>query len=105
MPYIDVVTISRELNFSHLQTKELSATIFPSMEIKTILPIIQIALAVLITVAILFQKSEAGAGGAFGGSDSVSSWRTRRGFEKTLFVFTIILSVLFVVTAVVALKV
>jgi len=75
------------------------------MEIKTILPIIQIVLAVLVTVAILLQKSEAGAGGAFGGSDSVSTWRTRRGFEKFLFVFTIILSVLFVVTAVIALNI
>ncbi|MBU3668612.1 MAG: preprotein translocase subunit SecG [Candidatus Taylorbacteria bacterium] len=72
---------------------------------KTILPIIQIVLAVLVTVAILLQKSEAGAGGAFGGSDSVSTWRTRRGFEKFLFVFTIILSVLFVVTAVIALNI
>lgn len=78
---------------------------FPSMEIKTILPIIQIALAVIITVAILLQKSEAGAGGAFGGSDSVSSWRTRRGFEKFLFILTIILSVVFVATAIIALNV
>ncbi len=88
-----------------MQSLLVSATIFPSMEIKTILPIIQIALAVVITVAILLQKSEAGAGGAFGGSDSVSSWRTRRGFEKFLFIFTIILSVLFVVTAVIALNI
>jgi preprotein translocase subunit SecG len=75
------------------------------MEIKAILPIIQIVLAVLITVAVLFQQSEAGAGGAFGGSDSVSSWRTRRGFEKTLFVFTIILAVLFVASSIIALNI
>jgi preprotein translocase subunit SecG len=74
------------------------------MEIKTILPIVQIVLAVLITVSVILQKSEAGAGGVFGGSDSVSSWRTRRGFEKFLFVFTIILAVLFLVTAVMALN-
>ncbi len=75
------------------------------MEIKAILPIIQIVLAVLMTVAVLFQQSEAGAGGAFGGSDSVSSWRTRRGFEKTLFVSTIVLAALFIVTAVIALNI
>ncbi|MBP6975056.1 MAG: preprotein translocase subunit SecG [Candidatus Pacebacteria bacterium] len=68
-----------------------------------ILPIIQIVLAVLLTVAVLFQQSEAGAGGAFGGTDSVSSWRTRRGFEKFLFTATIVLAVLFVVSALMAL--
>ncbi len=74
------------------------------MEIKAILPIIQIVLAVLLTVAVLFQQSEAGAGGAFGGSDSVSSWRTRRGFEKFLFSATVVLSVLFVASALLALR-
>lgn len=73
------------------------------MEINTITPIIQIVLAVLLIVAILLQQSEAGAGGAFGGSDSVSSWRTRRGFEKVLFVGTIILGILFVASALLAL--
>lgn len=75
------------------------------MEINAILPIIQIVLAVLLTVAVLFQQSEAGAGGAFGGSDSVSSWRTRRGFEKFLFSATILLAVLFVASALAALMV
>ncbi len=76
------------------------------METQAILPIIQIILAILLTVAVLFQQSEAGAGGAFGGgSDSVSSWRTRRGFEKTLFTATIILAALFVASAIVALRI
>ncbi len=74
------------------------------MEIQAILPIIQIVLAVLLTVAILIQQSEAGAGGAFGGSDSVSTWRTRRGFEKFLFIGTIILAVLFIASAILALS-
>ncbi len=73
------------------------------MEINAILPIIQIILAVLLTVAVLLQQSEAGAGGAFGGADSVSSWRTRRGFEKFLFTGTIVLAVLFVASALLAL--
>lgn len=75
------------------------------MELTAILPIIQIVLAVLLTVAILFQQSEAGAGGAFGGSDSVSAWRTRRGFEKFLFIATIVLAVLFVASAILTLRV
>jgi len=75
------------------------------MEIKAILPIIQIVLAVLLTVAVLFQQSEAGAGGAFGGSDSVSAWRTRRGFEKFLFMGTIVLAVLFIAAALLALRI
>jgi preprotein translocase subunit SecG len=75
------------------------------MELTAILPIIQIVLAVLLTVAILFQQSEAGAGGAFGGSDSVSAWRTRRGFEKFLFIATIILAVLFTASAILTLRI
>ncbi len=71
----------------------------------TAISVIQIILAVLLTIAILLQHSEAGAGGAFGGSDSVSTWRTRRGFEKVLFMATIILAILFVITAVTALTI
>lgn len=75
------------------------------MELKAILPIIQIVLAVLMTAAILLQQSEAGLGGAFGGSDSVSSWRTRRGFEKFLFIGSLVLGVLFIASALLALRI
>lgn len=75
------------------------------MDIRSILSIIQIVLAVILTVAILLQHSEAGAGGAFGGSDTVSSWRTRRGFEKFLFIATIVLVIIFVVTAIISLRI
>ncbi len=74
------------------------------MDIYSILPVIQIVLAVLLTVSVLLQQSEAGAGGAFGGGDSVSTWRTRRGFDKFLFLFTIVVAILFVITAILALK-
>jgi preprotein translocase subunit SecG len=74
------------------------------MELKAILPIIQIVLAVLVMAAVLLQQSEAGLGGAFGGSDSVSSWRTRRGFEKFLFIATLVLGVLFIASALLALR-
>ncbi len=75
------------------------------MDIYSTLPVIQIVLAVLLTVSVLLQKSEAGAGGAFGGGDSVSTWRTRRGFDKFLFLFTIVISILFVLSTIVTLNI
>ncbi len=75
------------------------------MDIYSTLPVIQIVLAVLLTVSVLLQKSEAGAGGAFGGGDSVSTWRTRRGFDKFLFLFTIVISILFVVSTIITLRI
>lgn len=66
------------------------------------LPYIQIILAIIITVTILLQQSGAGAGGAFGGGDGSAMYSTRRGFEKFLFITTIVLSILFVVTAFIA---
>lgn len=66
----------------------------------TILPYIQIVLSVLLIIAILIQKSEAGVGGSFGGSDNFNSgFHTRRGFEQKLFYFTIIIAILFVASA------
>jgi protein translocase SecG subunit len=60
------------------------------------LPYVQITLAVLLVVAVLLQKTGAQMGGTFGGSDNWSAaFHTRRGFEKTLFIATIILAVLF----------
>ncbi len=68
--------------------------------IVSILPYIQIVLAVLLVSAILLQKTGAQIGGAFGGSDNFSSaFHTRRGFEKTIFIITIIIAVLFALSA------
>ncbi len=65
-----------------------------------ILPYIEIALAVLLIVAILIQRSQAGVGGSFGGNDNFASgFHTRRGFEKKLFYFTIIIGVLFAISS------
>lgn len=65
-----------------------------------ILPYIQIALSILLVVAILIQKSEAGVGGSFGGNDNFSAgFHTRRGFEQKLFYFTIALAILFVISS------
>lgn len=69
-----------------------------------IIPIIQIILSVLLVITILMQRSEAGLGGAFGGGDMGSSaHHTRRGFEKILFRTSIVLGILFALTAFVAL--
>ena len=63
----------------------------------TILPIIQIILAVILIATILLQTSSAGIG-ALGGGDSVDSGsHSRRGFEKTLFKSTIVLAIAFTV--------
>lgn len=67
-----------------------------------ILPIIQIILSILLIGGILMQQSDAGLGSAFGGGDG-SGGHTRRGFEKTLFNATILIAILFALTAVVAL--
>lgn len=70
--------------------------------IATILPYIQIILAIVLIVAILFQHSEAGAGGAFGGGDGAGLHYTRRGFEKFIFITTIIIGSLFAISAIIA---
>jgi protein translocase SecG subunit len=90
--------------YNNLQKNTFLDTITP-MDINSTLPVIQIILAVLLTVSVLLQPSEAGAGGAFGGGDSVSTWRTRRGFEKFLFFFTIVVGILFVTSAIIALRI
>lgn len=66
------------------------------------LPYIQVTLSVLLVIVILFQQTGAGLGGAFGGSDS-SGFHTRRGAEKILFYATIIIAILFAVSAFLAL--
>ena len=72
--------------------------------IASILPYIQIVLAVILVSAILLQKTGAQIGGAFGGSDNFSSaFHTRRGFEKTLFIMTIVVAILFVLSALLSL--
>ncbi|MDO8620219.1 MAG: preprotein translocase subunit SecG [bacterium] len=68
----------------------------------SVLPYIQIGLSVLLIVVILLQQSAAGLGGAFGDNFS-SGFHTKRGFEKTLFNASIVIAVLFVISALLAL--
>ena len=76
----------------------------PMDMIISILPYIQIVLAVILVTAILLQKTGSQVGGAFGGGDNFSSaFHTRRGFENTLFTITIVMAVLFVLSALITL--
>jgi preprotein translocase subunit SecG len=56
--------------------------------------IAQILVAILLTLVILLQAKGSGIGSALGGGTS-SSFRTRRGVEKTLFQLTIVLAIIF----------
>lgn len=64
----------------------------------TLLPWVQIVLSIILTAAILLQQSGAGVGGAFGGGDD-SIHHTRRGMEKVLFYLSIIIAILFALSA------
>jgi preprotein translocase subunit SecG len=67
---------------------------------KSLLPYIQIILSVILVATILLQRTGAQVGGAFGGSDNFSSaFHTRRGMEKVLFRSTIVIAILFAVSA------
>ena len=69
---------------------------------KSLLPYIQVIISVILIALILLQRTGAQVGGAFGGSDNLSSaYHTRRGMEKGLFIATIILAILFAVSALV----
>jgi len=71
------------------------------MEISAVLPYVQIALSVLLVAAVLLQRTGASLGGAFGADNFSSGFHTRRGFEKTLFQATIVLGILFALSALV----
>ena len=62
--------------------------------------ILQIIFSILLIASILIQRSEAGVGGTFGGSDGFSSaHHQKRGVEKFVFIATIILAILFAVSS------
>jgi protein translocase SecG subunit len=65
----------------------------------SMLPFIQIGLSALLMIAILLQRTGASLGGAFGGDNFSSGFHTRRGLEKTLFRGTIVIAVLFALSA------
>ena len=69
---------------------------------QTYLNIAQIVLAVSLILIILLQVRGGGLGGIFGQPDAV--YRTKRGLEKTMFQLTIALAVLFIIIAIISLR-
>lgn len=67
------------------------------MQLGQILTILQIILSAFLIVTILLQQRGAGSSAITGGASA--SYYTKRGFEKVLFVATIILAILFLATA------
>jgi len=64
-----------------------------------IINIAEVIVSLLLIVSILLQNRGAGLSGAFGGS--FGGYYTKRGFEKFLVAFSVILSGLFIVLAIV----
>ena len=64
-----------------------------------VLPYAEIIVAVILILAIMLQQSGAGVGGALGGGDSGTFHHTRRGFEKFLFILSIVCGILFALFA------
>ncbi|NOY35724.1 MAG: preprotein translocase subunit SecG [bacterium] len=71
------------------------------MSVSVILSIVQIIIAALLVTTVLLQQIGGGLGSAFGGGGA--SYHSKRGFEKILFTTTIVLGVLFGLTALLAL--
>lgn len=69
------------------------------LSLGNILTWVQVASAVLVVAAILMQRSDEGLGSAFGGAGSGGVTYAKRGLEKTLFIATIVLAIIFVVTS------
>ncbi len=63
----------------------------------------QDVLAILLVISVLLQQAQGGAGSAFGQSDSFHS--TRRGAERVLFNFTIVVAVAFFAISIATFKV
>ena len=70
---------------------------------ETYLYVAQIVVAVALILIVLLQVRGGGLGGIFGQADTV--YRTKRGVEKTLFQLTIALVFIFIILAIVSLRV
>ena len=68
--------------------------------LKAALPYIEITLSLLLIIGIVLQNRGASLGGAFGGDNFSSAFYKRRGAELFLFRATIIVALLFVISAI-----
>jgi len=69
---------------------------------QTYLSVAQIVLSIALILIILLQVRGGGLGGIFGQPDAV--YRTKRGVEKTLFQLTIALVVIFIILALISVR-
>ena len=67
--------------------------------ITQVLPWFQLVLSLLLVVLVLLQRSADGIEGALGGSASNMTYFARRGAERFLFIGTIVIAILFAVSA------
>lgn len=67
--------------------------------LQAMLPYAQITLSLLLIIGIVLQNRGASLGGAFGGDNFAATFYKRRGAEKFLFNATIVVAVLFVLSA------
>ena len=72
------------------------------MELQSLMNWIQILIAIVLVSVILVQVRGQGTG-LFGSAEG--SYRTRRGLEKALFQFTIVLSIVFVAASMISVRV
>jgi len=70
--------------------------------VENVLLLGQMIVSIALMASILLQSRGAGLGATFGGDSSV--YRSRRGIEKRLFQFTVVLAVLFVIFSIAAFK-
>ena len=66
------------------------------------LNIVTILISATLVTIIILQSKGSGFGGIFGGRDALNPMRTRRGLEKTLFVFTVGLTVVFLLISLIS---
>ena len=66
------------------------------MTFENYLNVAQILVSVMLIIVVLLQAKGSGIGTALGGG-TTSSFRTRRGVEKTLFQLTIVLAIVFLI--------
>jgi preprotein translocase subunit SecG len=72
------------------------------MNLVNILSIVQIVVCGLLIISILLQNRAEGLGKMFGGGGEV--FRTKRGLEKFLYIFTIVLIAVLIILSILILK-
>ena len=66
------------------------------------LNIIEILISATLITVVILQSKGSGFGGIFGGRDMMNPLHTRRGLERTLFLFTIGLVVVFLLVSLIS---